>query len=134
MSRVISLSEAASIGIHGIILIARAEKPLNVIKISEMTGTSKHHVAKIMQRLTRENFITSQRGPNGGFLLNKPAEEISFLDVYQAIEGKLETSKCPMDKHICPFDKCIMNNVMGRMTDDFREYLRTQILSDYLKD
>jgi Rrf2 family protein len=132
MSKVINLSEAASIGIHGMILIARAHTPINVIKIAELTGNSRHHVAKIMQRLVRENFIVSQRGPSGGFMLHKPPSEISFLDIYQAIEGKIETQKCPMDKQVCPFGKCIMNNVMGKMTDDFRDYLGKQVLSDYL--
>ena len=133
MSKVISLSEAASIGIHGIILIAREQGSINVNKIAELTGTSRHHIAKVMQRLAKENFIASQRGPSGGFRLNKPAEEISFLDIYEAIEGKIESHKCPMDKQVCPFDKCIMNNVVSVMTDEFRDYLKNQMVSDYLR-
>jgi DNA-binding IscR family transcriptional regulator len=49
MSKIISLSEAASIAIHGMVLIASAKENLNVIKISERTGASKHHVAKILR-------------------------------------------------------------------------------------
>ena len=132
MSRIVSLSEAASIGIHGIILIARSKISLNVIHISELTGTSRHHVAKVMQRLAKEGFISSQRGPAGGFKLNKPADTISFLDIFEAIEGKLEIPACPMDKKVCPFDKCIMDNVMMRMTIEFSQYLREQKIVDYL--
>ncbi len=133
MSRLVSLSEAASIAIHGIILIARTRVPLNVIQISELTGTSRHHVAKVMQRLSKEGFISSRRGPSGGFLLKKPADRINFLDIYQAIEGKLEIPSCPMDKKVCPFDKCIMDNVMTRMTMEFSRYLEDQIVADYLQ-
>jgi DNA-binding IscR family transcriptional regulator len=61
MSKIVSLSEASSIAIHGIILIARSSVSLNVIQIADATGTSKHHVAKVMQRLVKENFISSQR-------------------------------------------------------------------------
>ena len=66
MSRVVSLSEAASIGIHGIILIAKAGEPVNVIRISDLTGTSKHHVAKIMQRLAKRNASSPRSGDQTG--------------------------------------------------------------------
>ncbi len=132
MSRIVSLSEAASIGIHSMILIAKAPESINVIRISELTGTSKHHVAKVLQRLVKENFIASRRGPNGGFRLVKRAEDISFLSIYEAIEGKVDMPSCPMDKQVCPFEKCIMNNVMTKMTVEFRDYLDKQKISEYL--
>jgi len=90
MSKIVSLSEAASIALHGIILIARSENNLNVIKIAEETGNSKHHVAKVMQRLVKDGYIESQRGPSGGFVLKKDPKDISFLEIYETIEGKIE--------------------------------------------
>jgi Rrf2 family protein len=132
MAKVFSLSEAASIALHGIILIAQEKKGLNVIKISERTDTSKHHVAKVMQRLVKAGYLTSQRGPSGGFVLRKNPEDINFLEIYEAIEGPIEITECPMDKQICPFDKCIMNNVTSKMTLEFKTYLSNQTVSNYL--
>ena len=72
MSKVVTLSEAASIGLHGMILIAKAENEMvNVLKIAELTGSSKHHVAKVFQRLVKIGLLNSFRGPNGGFSLRK---------------------------------------------------------------
>jgi Rrf2 family protein len=133
MSKIVSMSEAASIAIHGLILIARSSKTLNVQQIADATGTSRHHVAKIMQRLVKEGYISSLRGPNGGFKLLKPSAEISFLQLYESIEGRIDISSCPMDKKVCPFDKCIMDNISNRMTLEYRDYLNNQILSDYIR-
>jgi Rrf2 family protein len=132
MSKIVSLSEAASIALHGLILIAREQEGLNVIKIAERTNTSKHHVAKVMQRLVKAGFLYSQRGPNGGFALKKKPAEINFLDIYETIEGNIEINACPMEKPICPFDKCIMNNVTNKMTNEFRSYLKEQTIDQYL--
>ena len=132
MSQVISLSEAASIALHGVILIGRAEKGINVTKIAEEINSSKHHVAKVMQRLVKEGYLSSQRGPTGGFILKKDPKNINFLELYETIEGKIEINTCPMNKPVCPFDKCIMNNVTSKMSKEFREYLRNQKLSEYL--
>ena len=132
MSRILSLSEAASIAIHGMILVARSEKLVNVNQIAELTSSSRHHVAKVFQRLVKEGFIFSNRGPSGGFSLKMEASEISFLDIYEAIEGKIVITKCPLDKPLCPFNKCIFENVIKDLTLDFRNYMEKQTLDKYL--
>jgi Rrf2 family protein len=133
MSKIVTLSEAASIALHGMILVARAgDKMINVVKISETLTSSRHHVAKVFQRLVKEGFVESHRGPSGGFSLRKPADQISFLDIYQSIEGDIEIHDCPMDKAICPFDKCIMSGVTRKMTEDYKAYLTSQTLDQYL--
>jgi len=133
MSKLVSMSEAASIAIHSMILIARSKNSLNVQKIADATGTSKHHVAKIMQRLVKEGYIKSQRGPSGGFELAMNPSDITFLRLYESIEGILEVTKCPMDKKVCPFNKCILNSITSRITLEYRDYLDKQVLADYLK-
>ncbi len=132
MANVFSLSEAASIALHGVILIAQENGGLNVIKIAERTDTSKHHVAKVMQRLVKAGFLTSQRGPSGGFILKKNPASITFLEIYENIEGPIEVSDCPMDKQVCPFDKCIIDNVTNKMTIEFRTFLSNQTIDKYL--
>ncbi|MDY0076607.1 MAG: Rrf2 family transcriptional regulator [Bacteroidales bacterium] len=132
MSKIVTLTEAASIALHGMIIVAKSEKMANVIQIAELTGSSKHHVAKIFQRLVKDNFLESHRGPTGGFTLKKDPADVKLLDIYESIEGKIEVTTCPLDKHICPFDKCIMDNVTRKMTVDFRDHLKSHTLKDYL--
>lgn len=132
MPKIVTLSEAASIAIHGMILVARSEKMINVVKIAGRLDSSKHHVAKVFQRLVKESFIDSHRGPTGGFTLKMPPEQITFLDIYEAIEGKIEITDCPLDKPICPFERCIMDTVMKDMTEQYRDYLRDQTLDKFI--
>lgn len=132
MSKLVGLSEAGSIAIHSMVLIAKSETLLNVIKISEHTGSSKHHIAKILQRLVKVGLLKSTRGPSGGFVINKNPEEINLLDIYESVEGKIDTSTCPMNKLVCPFNKCIMNNIVNKLTLDFTEFLKNKKLSDYI--
>jgi Rrf2 family protein len=73
MSKIVTMSEAASIAVHAMVLIARSEKNINVNQLSELTGASKNHIAKVMQRLVKQNLIKSTRGPSGGFVLGLPA-------------------------------------------------------------
>lgn len=133
MTNIFSISEAASIALHGVVLVARTEgNGMNVNKISELTGSSRHHIAKIMQRLVKAGFLKSVRGPHGGFTLDKPAQEISLLEIYETIEGKIVNAPCPLNYPVCPFEKCIFDNLLNDLTLQFKAYLERQKLSDYL--
>jgi len=133
MAKIVSYSEAASIGMHGMVLIARSGDSINVLKIAEITGSSRHHVAKIMQRLVKEGFLISNRGPSGGFRLNMDAGQITLLQIYEAIEGNVKVINCPSEKLICPFGKCILGTVVTEMTQTFRDHLSQQTLADMLE-
>ena len=133
MAKIVQLSEAASIALHAMILVAKTNgESINVDKISEITGNSRHHVAKVMQRLSKNGFVNSSRGPNGGFFLIEKPNKIKLIDIYEAIEGKITISQCPKDKQICPFDKCFMQNITSKMTMEFKKYMEGQTLQQYL--
>lgn len=133
MSKLFTLSDASSIAIHAMVMVARSNAPLNVLQIADATKTSKHHVAKVMQRLVKDGFIGSQRGPTGGFKLKRPAEEISFLEIYESIEGKVEIHTCMFKTPVCPMDTCIMNGITTKMSQEFVQYLKTQNLAMYIR-
>jgi Rrf2 family protein len=123
MAKVVTLSEASSLAIHAVVLIAGSDKLINVNQIAAATAASKNHLAKVMQRLVKTNLVSSTRGPAGGFVLKKPATEISLYDIYFAIEGPIELQDCPLDRPICPFEKCIMGGIMHKLTNEFKKYL-----------
>lgn len=132
MANIINFSDAASIGLHSMILIAKSDTPLNAIQLSEKLGNSKHHIGKVLQRLVKDGLLTSHRGPTGGFSSSVNPNEVSLYDVYKSIEGKSKVKLCDDDKHICPVDKCIRKNLVKRLTDEFVDFMESQKLSDYL--
>jgi Rrf2 family protein len=134
MAHVIQFSEAAFIALHGMVIVAKSEKKelVNVLQISDKLNSSKHHVAKVMQRLVKDGYLNSHRGPTGGFTMKKRVEDINLLEIYESIEGKIEIGNCPLDRPVCKFDKCIFNNVTMKMTEEFVDYMRKEKLSDFI--
>ena len=132
MQNIIHLSEAAAIGLHSMAVITLSNKSMNVHEIAEKIGSSKHHVAKIMQRLNKKGFVSSTRGPKGGFVLNKPTNEISLLDIYESIESKIEIASCPANKEVCPFGKCLIGDITNKLKQELIDFLSSKKLSDYV--
>jgi len=134
MSSVFNLSEASSIAIHSMVMVASSNGKTNVNKIAERLNFSKHHVAKVMQRLVKVDILISNRGPAGGFALAKPAEDINLLDIYEAIEGKMVSYDCPLGYDQCAFEKCILGSIAHDMNNKFKDYLANHSLQFYVEN
>ncbi len=133
MAKLLNITEAVTIALHSMVIIARNDsKQVNVNYISEKTGSSKYHVAKILQKLVKDGFLGSHRGPAGGFYLTHEPAEISLLEIYEAIEGKIINSKCPMNKDKCPFGDCLFEDMTIKMTEEFVKYLQEHTLQHYM--
>ena len=133
MANIINFSDAASIGIHSMILIAKSEIPINAIQLSKVLGNSKHHIGKVLQRLVKDGFLSSYRGPTGGFYMEADPKTTTLYDIYESIEGKSNLKLCPDDKHICPVDKCVKKKVVKRLSDEFEIYMKSQKLIEYIQ-
>jgi Rrf2 family protein len=46
---------------------------------------------EILRQLKQKRLLVSRRGPDGGYVLARPADEISIADVIRAVEGPLAT-------------------------------------------
>ena len=132
MPKVIHFSDAASIGIHSLIVLAREKKALNAIQLSEKIGASKHHIGKVLQRLVKDGFLTSSRGPTGGFKLKRDPSSFTIYDIYRSIEGEVQLGECPSENHVCPVDMCIRDSLIKKMSIDFVNYLKEKTLQQYL--
>jgi len=134
MAKVLNITEAVTIALHSMIIIAnRTGEQLNVNVISKAIDSSKFHVAKILQKLVKDGYLGSHRGPTGGFYLKAKPEELTLLEIYEAIEGKITIARCPIDHDNCPFGKCVFDDLTVQMTKQFVDFLKNRTLADYQK-
>jgi Rrf2 family protein len=130
LSRLVHISEAASLAIHSLALIASSKVRLNAKKISEILHVSQNHLAKILQVLAKNEYLDSNRGPGGGFILKKNADEVTMLEIYQLIEGNVDCQFCGITENTCPFITCIFGGKPDKLTNEFVEYLTLTKISD----
>ena len=131
MSSFISISEASTIAMHSLALIARSKEKLNAGKLAEITMFSKNHLAKVLHLLVKHNYLSSLRGPSGGFELSRDPQDINLLDVYELIEGKLSSFQCAVTCNDCYFEECIFGNHPHRFSGEFKEYLKGKSINDF---
>jgi Rrf2 family protein len=69
--------------------LAAANAPRTVEQLSEAQRLPNKYLEAILGELRRTGLLRSQRGPDGGYRLARPAEAISIADVIRALDGEL---------------------------------------------
>ncbi len=132
MSNMINLSEATSIALHGLALIVKNHpNRMNVKVLAEKLEASPAHLAKVFQKLSKADIVESSRGPAGGFTLSRPADQISFLEIYEVIEGKVNVGACPLGRTVCTFSSCIFTAKINKITQELYDEFKNIKLSDF---
>lgn len=131
MASIIQISEAASLALHSMALLAATPgRSLTVKDITAQTQVSEAHLSKVMQRLSKAGLVKSTRGPKGGFVLAEEDLNISLLEIFEAIEGPVVDAGCLIPARSCPFRNCLFDGLLDRMTREFKEYLKNKTLGD----
>lgn len=131
MKGVLRISDAASMAMHTLALMSVEPEMIYATRsVAEKLAVSGAHLAKVFQRLARAGLVESERGPKGGFRLGKPAEDISLLEVYEAIEGPFEPKDCLMNERSCIGGACMFGDLLGGMNREFKEYMESKQLAE----
>ena len=69
--------------------LAAAQAPRTVDQMSAAQKIPAKYLESILGELRRGGLLRSQRGPDGGYRLARPAAEISIADVIRALDGEL---------------------------------------------
>ena len=69
--------------------------------IAETLNIPHRFAVKILRKLSLGGFVKAKRGAKGGYGLNMPSNEITFLKVVECIDGPLYINKCLKDVSLC---------------------------------
>lgn len=120
----------------GLISLARRGPGETVMleEISREEESPASFLGKIFQSLARAGLVRSVRGSGGGFTLAKPADQITLLEVFEAIEGKLALQRCQQTVPGCERQEgCALCGVFEEAQDQVREVFERTTIADLLK-
>jgi Rrf2 family protein len=90
-----------------LILSHLSERPAggSAREIADRFGLSKAFLANILKELCQKGFLVSHRGVKGGYVLQRPADQINLAELVEAMEDGLKLTTCSgerdQDEHEC---------------------------------
>lgn len=98
----LALSTTTEYTIKALKCLARGDCPTkHVSDIARCTGVPRAYLAKVLSTLSRAGLVQTKRGYQGGISLARGAEDISLLQIVEAIEGKHWLAECLLGLDDC---------------------------------
>lgn len=80
--------------LHCCVVLSAADEPVPAARLAAFHDVSGTYLAKALQALSRAGLIHATQGRSGGYVLSRPAQEISVLHVVEAVDGATPAFVC----------------------------------------
>jgi FeS assembly SUF system regulator len=131
MLRVTKLTDYATVVLT--VLASDPDAVASAAGLAERAGLEAPTVAKVLKPLAQAGLVEAFRGVNGGYRLARAADDISLIEVVEAMEGPLGMTECSVHAGICGIERsCNVRANWRRINDVVIDALRGVTLAQML--
>jgi len=129
------LSEAAEYALRAVVFLAdHPQGWWTVREISEGTRSKPGYLVKVLQSLARAEIVGVQRGAGGGVSLRARPEELTILQVLNAVDPLARIKTCPLGlqshgSKLCPLHRRI-DRAMAMIEREFEGVTIAELLNE----
>ena len=132
------LSNSSKYAIKAVLYLAlnsNEKKRVMVKDIAAPINVPKAYLAKLLQELSREQIISSVKGPKGGFYLSEENRLHSLMDVVSVIDGEKRLHSCVLSLEKCDVNKpCPLHKLISPTKTNFLKQLTEKSIDDFSQD
>jgi len=128
------LSNSSKYAIKAVLFLAihsNKEHKVMAKDISEPINVPQAYIAKLLQTLVKENIVSSNKGPKGGFYLEEANLNTSIMSIINAIDGEDTLDACMLSLEKCDTDKpCPLHAILSASRNSIVENLNNKTVKD----
>lgn len=103
------------------------QKPVQLVRVAGITGISRRYLEQLAIALKSHSLLRGISGRKGGYVLARPASEITIGDVLTAVIGPINLSVCVVEPDVCmrtEFCECrliwtLLNRRVNQVLDEY---------------
>ena len=110
--------------------------PTSLTDISLRQNISLPYLEQIFIKLKNKNLVKSTRGAKGGYVLEKPANDIKISNIISAVDEEVKMLNCKKEsKKGCnnKSTKCITHNLWDQLDQHINNFFEKVKLQDLIK-
>jgi Rrf2 family transcriptional regulator, iron-sulfur cluster assembly transcription factor len=123
-------------GLRTMIEIANSENSSGVLQkdIAAKQNISFKYLDSIISALKLKGLINTQKGKGSGYILSRPASEITMFDIYTAFET-ISVVDCLQNNTVCEISEhCMAQCYWNEFKMDFSQILKKKTLETLIKE
>lgn len=117
-----------------IALTASDGSPTTTKRIAETMKVPASYLSKVLQSLVRARLVRSTRGLRGGFVLASAADQITMLDVVNAVSPIRRIKSCPLDLDSHSAELCPLHRRLDFAMSQVEDAMRTTTLAELISE
>ena len=118
--------------------INSTEEAVALSSIAERQNISISYLEQLIAKLRKAEIVKSTRGAKGGYVLARPANEISVGEILRCLEGELSPVDCAEvmggESTCSASDVCVTKIVWKRINDSINEAVDSLMLSELVEE
>jgi len=127
------ISQTAEYALRAIAFLAKMPDDTHLTReIAAATKVPSGYLAKVMQTLVKADLVLSKRGIRGGFTLERAPDEISILDVVNAVDPLQRIRSCPLNLPEHREKLCPLHHNLDRAMADIEQALGNTTIADIM--
>ncbi len=117
-----------------VFLASESPEAATTVQIADATHIPAAYLSKVLQALGRGGVVRSQRGVGGGMSLQKAPDELTLLEVVNAVDPIIRIKTCPLElaahgTNLCPLHKRL-DSALESVEKAFAETTLADILAE----
>ncbi len=109
------------------------ERLVSLAEISEVQEISLSYLEQLFSRLRKYDIVEGVRGPGGGYRLAREPDDISIADIINAVDEKLDATRCSGHEDCQGGRKCITHELWFDLSQRIYGFLHDMSLSDVIE-
>lgn len=110
------------------------EGPVPLAEISERQGISLSYLEQLFSRLRKNDLVSSVRGPGGGYLLGKAADQIAVGAIITAVDESVDATRCQGMEACQNGDRCLTHTLWRDLSVRISDFLNNITLAELVKN
>lgn len=130
----LQITTAADYAIRAAVYIASQERLVTAMQVARTQQVPIAYISKILLALAQQGIIITLPGRKGGSRLKGSADEISILDIVEAVEGPFHLNRCLIHKGKCSRESfCPVHPFWEKTNNALKDILEKTKLSEFVK-
>lgn len=126
--------KSVAYALHALLYMVRhsTQLPATTATIAKAEGIPPNYLAKIFQQLVKAHFVKAVKSKNRGYVFARPPEEISLLELFEAVEGSPLFDDCFLRHCECggTTENCRIFSAWANVTKRVKEILEETSVAD----
>lgn len=130
-----AVSQTAEYALRAVVWLAQNPgDPQTTQQLAEGTQVSVNYLPKVLQPLGRAGILTSQRGINGGYTLDRDPAELTLLEIVNCVDPVQRIKQCPLKLQTHTSGLCPLHRQLDEAVADVERRFGNATVASLLRE